>query len=201
MQAEGEIGKALALLEEIGAEDVDHPRGTLADHLHGTYAILQRWECPADVCLAGLYHSVYGTDVFKTVTLAPDARNRVVEAIGEVAEHLAFTYCALVRDSLYDNLAAGGPPYRVLDRRDRSPIDVTIEQYAKLMTIDLANRFEQMPHSAASRDRFARDRGRYVAATPLLPPRAVEELRATKVQPVTVAVRRLKRKLRRALGR
>ena len=82
MSQDPEIAGALALLDEIGAEDVAHPRGTLADHLHGTYDILRRWDCTPQVYRAGLYHSVYGTDVFQTVTLAPDARDKVAAAIG-----------------------------------------------------------------------------------------------------------------------
>lgn len=201
MEPDPELENALALLEEIGAEDVDHPRGTLADHLRGTYDILKAWGCSTDVTLAGLYHSVYGTDVFKTVALAPDARDKVVAAIGEDAERLAYVYCALVRESLYDNLRTGGPPYRVRNRRDHTPIDLSLDEYAKIVTIDFANRLEQMPHSRPSRDQFARDRRRYVAAIPLLPQPAVDQLRRTHVSQSSVVARRVVRRLRRSLRR
>jgi hypothetical protein len=201
VQTETELARALALLEEIGAEDVDHPRGTLSEHLRGTYDVLLRWNCADEVCLAGLYHSVYGTDVFKTVTVTPDARDKVEAAIGGTAERLAFLYCALVRESLYDNLSTGGPPYRVRNRLDDTPMELSVEEYAKLVTIDLANRLEQMPHSRWSQEQFARDRERYVAAIPLLPPAAVDELRATHVSRTSLRAKRAARRLRRTLRR
>jgi len=198
---EPELARALRLLEEIGAEDTDHPRGTLADHLRGTYGLLTGWGCERDLCLAGLYHSVYGTDVFRTVTVAPDSRGKVAAVIGDNAERLAYVYCALVRESLYDNLRTGGPPYAVRNRLDGSSIELDRDDYAGLVTIDLANRLEQMPHSRASREQFASDRPRYVAAIPLLPPAAVAQLRATHVSAAAIVPRRAARRLRGLLSR
>jgi len=191
-----ELERALALLEEIGAEDVSHPRGSLSDHLKGTYDVLSGWGCSREVTLAGLYHSVYGTDVFRTVTLSPDARDRVVDAIGADAERLAFLYCALERESLYDNLRTGGPPYAVRDRVDGSPIELDCSDYAGLLTLDLANRLEQMPHSRDSREQFLSDKDRYVAAIPLLPPAAVRQLHETHVSRVGMRLRRVVGRLR-----
>jgi hypothetical protein len=199
VQPEPELQRALALLEEIGAEDTDHPRGTLADHLRGTYDVLIGWGCERDVCLAGLYHSVYGTDVFQTVTLAPDARDRVAAAIGAEAERLAYIYCALSRESLYDNLGTGGPPYAVHSRLDGSELPLNRDEYAGLVTLDFANRVEQMPHSRASREQFALDRPRYVAAIPLLPPAAVQQLRGMHVSRAALLPRRAARKARNLL--
>jgi len=196
-----EIAGALALLDDIGAEDIAHPRGTLADHLHGTYDILKRWGCSPEVYRAGLYHSVYGTDVFQTVTLAPDARDKVTAAIGPEAERLAYLYCALVRDSLYENLSSGGPPYRLRDRSDGSQIEVTRDEYASLVTIDLANRLEQLPHSRPSEEEFLKNRSRYFAAIPLLPPPAVDELRNVRVSRLNQVARRALLRARRALRR
>lgn len=197
MPPQDELERALSLLEEIGAEDTDHPRGTLGDHLRGTYDLLSDWGCEPETCLAGLYHSVYGTDVFKTVTVSPDARDKVVAAIGADAERLAYLYCALVRESLYDNLESGGPPYAVRNRLDGTPIPLGRDDYARLLTIDLANRFEQMPHSLYSRRQFLRDRRRYLAARPLLPPPAVDRLRSTSVSPAGVLAERVTGRLRR----
>lgn len=201
MQAEFELRRAFALLEEIGARDIDHPRGTLAGHLKGTYDVLTEWCCERDVCLAGLYHSVYGTDVFETVALAPDARDKVAAAIGVEAEGLAFLYCALARESLYKNLRDGGPPYAVSSRFDGSDLPLSRDEYAGLLTIDFANRIEQMPHSRAAREQFAADRSRYVAAIPLLPPGAVEQLRRMHVSTVAMLPRRAARRLRDLWGR
>jgi hypothetical protein len=196
-----EVQRARELLEEFGAEDTDHPSGTLAGHLRGTYEYLRRWRCPRSLCLAGLYHSIYGTDVFETVTLSPDARDKVRALIGSEAERVAFLYCSMVRESLYENLAEGGPPYRVRSRGDGAPIELAgAQEYASLLTLDLANRLEQLSASRWSRERLADDRHRYLAAVPLLPPLAVTELRAQHAPAkLTRTGRRLLRNLRRRL--
>jgi len=199
MTSQPEIQQALDLLEEIGAEDTDHPRGTLSEHLRGTYDVLVGWGCERDVCLAGLYHSVYGTEVFETVTVALDARDKVREAIGTDAERLVYLYCALARESLYDNLSTGGPPYCVRSRLEGTEFRLTRDEYAGLLTIDLANRLEQLPHSRPSREQFVEDRSRYLAAIPLLPPSAVTQLRSTRMSAASLLLERAYGRLRRMM--
>jgi len=125
----------------------------------------------------------------------------VRDAIGEDAERVAYLYCAIVRSSLYDSLSTGGPPYRVRSRRDGSTIEVTRDDYARLLTLDLANRLEQVPRSEWAEEQFVRDHLFYEAAIPLLPPRAVEEFRRTKMHRAEIAVRQAKRRVRGVLGR
>src|SRR5919112_361494 len=93
--------RALELLNRFGAVSVEHPSGTLLEHLRGTYEQLERWGCSEDLCRAGLYHSVYGTEYFQKRTVPLDARDEVRSAIGERAEEIAYLYCALSRQSLY----------------------------------------------------------------------------------------------------
>ncbi|MFL5476770.1 MAG: DUF6817 domain-containing protein [Gemmatimonadales bacterium] len=72
--------RALELLERFGAVSVEHPSGTLLEHLRGTYEQLDRWGCSKDLCRAGLYHSVYGTEKFQKRTVPLEARNEVRSA-------------------------------------------------------------------------------------------------------------------------
>lgn len=67
--------------------------------------------------------------------------------------------------------------------------------------MDFANRLEQMPHSRPSQEQFAKNRRRYVAAIPLLPPLAVAELRSTRVLRVSLLARRAAGRARRTLRR
>jgi len=101
--------RAVELLERFGAVSVEHPSGTLLEHLRGTYEQLDRWGCSKDLCLAGLYHSVYGTEKFRKQTVPLEARDAVRGAIGKQAEEIAYLYCALSRESLYRNLDVGAP--------------------------------------------------------------------------------------------
>jgi hypothetical protein len=170
------VERAMALLDDIGAVDVEHPSGTLAHHLHGTYDLLASWSCSEPVCLAGLYHSVYGTEFFRTETLALDARERVKEAIGESAEQLAFLFCVMRRSSLYENLDRGAP-YSVVDREGGQHALDGIGQFAALLTLDVANRLEQLERSPLSATQRARARDNYERAVPLLPAPAISAMR------------------------
>jgi hypothetical protein len=199
-QTQQHVERAMALLDAVGAVDVEHPSGTLAEHLRGTYDVLASWSCPEHVRLAGLYHSVYGTEVFQTQTIALDARERVKEAIGDSAEQLTFLYCALQRSSLYENLDRGAP-YSIEDRAGgRIALD-GIEQFAELLTLDVANRLEQLDRTPSSATRRARDREIYERAVPLLPAPAVSAMRQAlpKMSKPELFARRAVRRVRREL--
>jgi uncharacterized protein DUF6817 len=77
-----------ALLDRLGATDPARAARPLLDHLDGTRAA---WGSPAELCLAGLFHSAYGAE--GGAARARDAnleRRREVRAvIGLAAEELA----------------------------------------------------------------------------------------------------------------
>ncbi len=191
--------RAMELLERFGAVSVEHPSGTFLEHLRGTYEQLDRWGCSKDLCRAGLYHSVYGTEVFRKRTVPLEARDEIRGAIGERAEEIAYLYCALSRPSLYRNLDVGAP-YAV-KTQDGGEIPLSLVQLADLMTLDLANRLEQLPRTRRDAARTERNRQLYERAVPLLPGPAVAEFRGTyprRSKPELFA-RRLLRGPRRAL--
>jgi hypothetical protein len=192
------LERAMALLGQIGAADTEHPSGTLLKHLRGTYDILEGWSCPEYLCLAGLYHSVYGTETFRTETIPLDARDQVREAIGERAEEIAFLYCAIRRSSLYENLEHGAPGTLEGRNGERRPIG-GVGQLADLMTLDLANRIEQVGEVSFSDARVERDRRIYERAVPLLPPTAVASLRSS--FPRRSKAQLAARRVARAVGR
>ena len=80
--------------------------------------MLERWGFPEPVCLAGLFHSIYGTEGFQGLILDLSERENVAEIIGERAEQAAFFNCVMDRDSfdclVVEHLAkrrgAGTPP-------------------------------------------------------------------------------------------
>ena len=167
---------AVAFLTAAGAADTPHPSGTLLAHLCGTRDLLRRWGCPEHLCAAGLYHSVYGTEAFRTTTVELAERARVRARIGAEAEDIVHLYCVIVRRTLFDNLGPN-PPLRVVRRASETPIPIDARQLADLITLDLANRLEQLPRVPMSLWRMERDRRRYAKAAPLLPPAAVAEMR------------------------
>lgn len=110
-----------------------HSRGELIPHLVGTHEILRSWKLRSEVCLAGLYHSVYGTRDYQTATFDDSERPHVAELIGANAESLAHRYCRLDKVELR----------RLVAERSRE-IDPDI------LAIDLANELEQIPRCSAS---------------------------------------------------
>lgn len=91
---------AYAYLRVIGAQDVLHSNGrSLYEHLIGTFQILRRWANPLDVCLAGLFHSVYGTSRFPA-PFGSISRPALVEIIGPNAEHLCHLFHRVNRASM-----------------------------------------------------------------------------------------------------
>jgi len=170
-----ELEGALALLTELAVTDVDHPSGTLAEHLQGTYDVLARWDCPQHLCMAGLYHSIYGTETFLIQTVPREARERVRAAAGEKAETLAYLYGVMRRSSLFANLERGGPYSVTTMDGTVIPLD-GLEQFAELMTLDLANRVEQLRVYTSGSKELEDQRRIYLRAVPLLPQLAVREL-------------------------
>ncbi|HJQ82729.1 MAG TPA: hypothetical protein VKA21_01540 [Candidatus Binatia bacterium] len=175
-EANAELDGALRLLADAGAGTTVHPSGTLLGHLQGTRALLVRWGCAEHVCAAGLYHSVYGTEAFRRATIGPHERACVRDCIGADAERLAHLYCTMVRRSLYENLDRGAP-HHVVDRTSGERIVLDLGELSDLLTLDLANRLEQLPRVPMSLWRMEADRRRYGRAVPFLPEAAAVEMR------------------------
>jgi hypothetical protein len=69
-----------------GADRIDHPGGTLYDHLSRVADVLSEWGAAEEVRLAGLCHAAYGTDGFDKSLLSVDDRKALRDVIGEDAE-------------------------------------------------------------------------------------------------------------------
>ena len=87
------------------ASDDNRPARSLADHLLGTFDLLQARACCRDVEMAGALHSVYGTDKFKKVTIEPneESRSEIADAFGTRAERLAYLFHAIQRPACIEN--------------------------------------------------------------------------------------------------
>lgn len=85
------------ILKATGADKARHSGRTLYDHLIGTHDMLQAAGCEEHVCLAGAAHSLYGTNVYKRVTIPHSMRHALVRIIGPRAEALAWTFGSINR--------------------------------------------------------------------------------------------------------
>lgn len=106
----------LRFLLDHGADEIDHPGGTLFDHLLRTAVALAEWGADPDLVTAGLAHAVYGTDGFPTPLATLDQRDEVRAMLGTRAEAIVYRYAASDRSVTWDGPEAadptGGVPYR-----------------------------------------------------------------------------------------
>ncbi|MEU8842351.1 DUF6817 domain-containing protein [Streptomyces roseus] len=107
--AERREARALALLRELGAGDLDHPGGTLLAHLERVHARLAAWGARPALRLAGLCHACYGTDGFATALLPLARRGELAAVIGAEAEEIVYFYACCDRAASYPTLAADDP--------------------------------------------------------------------------------------------
>ena len=132
---------ALLLLEELAVSDRRHLAGrSLAAHLTATFEILADWGAPQEVMLAGLFHSVYGTEAFDHPSLPPDghSRLRVRSAIGAAAERLAYMFCALEREAFL----ADPTGRRLANRFDGTALTFRAGDLAAICEIFMANEID-----------------------------------------------------------
>ena len=73
--------------------DIPHSDFTLEEHLLGCFTLLKMARAPHHICLAGLFHSIYGNEYFTPPT--PPNRELVKDYIGKEAEELVFLFCHL----------------------------------------------------------------------------------------------------------
>ncbi len=136
-------GPTERLLEGLPVRDVEHSGRPLRDHLVGTHDLLKQWGNAQHVCLAGLFHSVYGTKTFLTAMLGPEDRERVRAIIGTHAELLVFIFAMSDRKRLLlENRSA---PYHWIDHQTGVRAVIPGSVLNDLVELEVANFLEQMP--------------------------------------------------------
>lgn len=83
----------LSFLTEIGCQELPHSGRTLYDHLKGTASILEDNNRPNYEVKAGLFHSIYGTEIYSKSKKIKITRDSVRQIIGNRAEQLAYIFC------------------------------------------------------------------------------------------------------------
>jgi hypothetical protein len=137
----------IAFLRSLGTDDVPHSgkKGLLA-HLIGVFRDLEAWGCERDVCRAGLFHSVYGTELFRRFALPLERRAEVRALIGERAERIVFANCLMDR-STFDALLESEGPFRFRNRETGDEIDLSRADYDDLVRVHLCDWLEQVGRS------------------------------------------------------
>lgn len=132
----------IGVLRRFHADETPHSGRTLIDHLLGTYRLLERWGNPPAVCRAGLFHSIYGTNIFTFKSASFDDRATIRDAIGDTAERLAFLFCVSERPVAFLK-AALERNYVLDDRVHGGRLPVSPDEVSALIEIEVANFLEQ----------------------------------------------------------
>jgi SM-20-related protein len=149
------------LLKELGLDQVPHSGRDFFTHLSGTHALLRAWDNPEPVCLAGLFHSIYGTTHFHHKAFPIGQRHVIRALIGEEAEFLAYVFCVAERPkdflALIDSVAeAGAAEIELMDHHAKTPLRLTRSQLHKLLEIEAANLIEQGGNVRPALEQIAR---------------------------------------------
>jgi pimeloyl-ACP methyl ester carboxylesterase len=137
-----------AFLRARGAKRLDHPGGSLYEHLRRVSMLLSDWGADETVQIVGLCHACYGTDGFDHAMVDVADRQTLVKLIGPTAEALVYLYCSCDRAAVYPLLAGGGP-VAFRDRftgRVHSPSQHEIRGFIE---ITAANELDALAHNHA----------------------------------------------------
>jgi hypothetical protein len=140
--------KLTDFLVGMGVEQVPHTQKSYLAHLIAVYRLLQSQGYPEDVCRAGMFHSIYGTERFQGFTLPLERRGEVRALVGERAERLAYLNCAMDRASFDRALERAAGPYPIRDRITGHEVELSAEDFEDLCRVHLFDWLEQVPRSS-----------------------------------------------------
>lgn len=134
-------------LRGLGTEDVQHSgdKGFLA-HLVAVFRDMEAWGGDQDLCRAALFHSIYGTELFRRWSLPLDRRDDVRALIGERAERIAFVNCMMDR-SAFDALLESDGPYILRNRETGETMELSRQDFDDLVCLHLCDWLEQVARS------------------------------------------------------
>ena len=158
-------------LHALGAGTFPHVNGTLERHLEGTERLLRQWGNREMVCVAGLYHAVYGTDGIEGCLTGLDTREALARVIGVEAESLVYLYGACDRERFHPRIGTpaqnafvdrfAGREYPIGDAQLRDFCEITV---ANELDLALCNQDFARRHADELLELFGRMRGAISAA-------------------------------------
>jgi hypothetical protein len=139
--------KLTDFLIELGIDKVSHTNKTYLAHLVALYRLLESEGCNSELCRAGMFHSIYGTERFQGFKLELACRADVRNLIGERAERLAYLNCAMDRASFDRALEGDTEPYRFIDRITGADVELSQRDFDDLCRVHLYDWLEQAARS------------------------------------------------------
>ena len=139
--------KMTDFLVAMGVEQVPHTHKSYLAHLIAVFRSLEAQGYPEDVCRAGMFHSIYGTELFQGFKLPLDRRAEVRALIGDRPERLAYLNCAMDRASFDGAIAGGSGPARLVDRFTGEEVELSVADFDDLARVHLYDWLEQVLRS------------------------------------------------------
>lgn len=134
-------------LVDLGIEKVPHSGKNYLAHLIGVYKFMEKLACSEEMCRAGMFHSIYGTEKFQGFKLELEQRAIVRDLIGERAEKLGYLNCAMDRETFDAALDQPGPEHRFRDRITGAEVVLSQADFDDLCRVHLYDWLEQVPRS------------------------------------------------------
>lgn len=81
--------------------NIKHSHSNFFNHSIGTFNILKKWKQSEDLCVAGMFHNIYGNKYFNPNLNV--SREEITKLIGKTAENLVFKYTNYDRDKINES--------------------------------------------------------------------------------------------------
>jgi hypothetical protein len=171
------IQDAAQKLERHGTKEIEHTRRTFFEHLSDTGDLLKYWGCRDALCVAGYFHSFYGsegTTAYASVLQFSD-RERLRAEIGEESEELVYLYCISQHRPRYSD-QLGASTCFVKNRLTGEKVPTSAAILADLIALDCADLVEQFYRQGLRFRLYHRSvyRRSYLRASTCLPRRGRE---------------------------
>ncbi len=131
----------------LNAEKIGHTEKTYLAHLVGVYKDMEAAGCTKELCDAGMFHSIYGTQLFQDFKLPLERRGDVRDLIGDRAERLAFLNCFMDRATLDKATEQSAEPYVIRHRVTGEEYRLNQTDFDDLCRVHLFDWLEQAPRS------------------------------------------------------
>mgnify|MGYP003135779776 FL=1 len=129
--------RSINYLLSLGAQNIPHGDKNFFNHCVNVYNILNNSKFEEYVCLAGMFHSIYGNDIFTESKKLNVSRDDIKNIIGEKAESLVFKFNDLPRDKLLQEQDQDIQNILIANQLDNKPLFEIVDNVFDNKTVDL----------------------------------------------------------------
>ena len=135
----------IQFLTDLGTESIGHSgdKKYLA-HLVSVFNDVRSWGGSQYLARSGMFHSIYGTQLFQGFTLPVERRDELKALIGEDAEWIAFLNCFVHREPFDQAILDGSTDYVVHNRETGESYQLTEQNWKDLIFLHLCDWLEQI---------------------------------------------------------